>query len=85
MSIYTESYTALVLILYLSLPAVLAASGIGLIVGLLQALTQIQDQTIQHALKLIGVVVVIVATASWAGGELLAYTERIFDSFPAGR
>ena len=85
MSIYSEAYTALILILYLSLPAVLAASGIGLIVGLLQALTQIQDQTIQHALKLIGVVVVIVATSSWVGGELLAYTDRIFTNFPAGR
>jgi type III secretion HrpO family protein len=85
MSIYNEAYTALVLILYLSLPAVLAASVIGLVVGLLQALTQIQDQTIQHALKLIGVVIVIVATSGWVGGELLAYTNRIFENFPVGR
>ena len=76
MDIYKEAITALMLTLYLSLPAVLAAAIIGLGVGLIQALTQIQDQTIQHALKLVGVVVVMIITAGWVGGELQAYADQ---------
>ncbi len=40
------------LILLLSLPAVLLAAGIGLIVGILQAVTQVQEQTIAAAPKI---------------------------------
>lgn len=40
------------LILLLSLPAVLLAAGVGLIVGILQAVTQVQEQTIAAAPKI---------------------------------
>ena len=47
------------LMLTISMPCVLAA-GIGLVVGILQAVTQVQEQTIAAAPKILGVFLVIV-------------------------
>lgn len=49
----------LMLILLLSLPCVLTAAGIGLVVGILQAVTQVQEQTIAAAPKIVGVFLII--------------------------
>lgn len=48
------------LILLLSLPAVLLAAGIGLIVGILQAVTQVQEQTIAAAPKILFVFLLVI-------------------------
>ena len=41
--------------LTISMPCVLVAAGIGLVVGILQAVTQVQEQTIAAAPKILGV------------------------------
>lgn len=46
--------------LTISMPCVLCAAGIGLVVGILQAVTQVQEQTIAAAPKILGVFLVIV-------------------------
>ena len=46
--------------LSISMPCVLVAAGIGLIVGILQAVTQVQEQTIAAAPKILGVFLVII-------------------------
>ena len=74
--------TAVLLVLLLSLPPILVATVVGVIVSLIQALTQIQEQTLPFAIKLVAVVVVMVATAPWLGSQLSEYTIRIFDDFP---
>ncbi len=48
------------LILLLSLPAVLLAAGVGLIIGILQAVTQVQEQTISAAPKILLVFMLII-------------------------
>ncbi len=48
------------LMLVISMPCVLVAAGIGLVVGILQAVTQVQEQTIAAAPKILGVFLVIV-------------------------
>ena len=48
------------LMLTISMPCVLVAAGIGLVVGILQAVTQVQEQTIAAAPKILGVFLVIV-------------------------
>lgn len=48
------------LMLTISMPCVLCAAGIGLVVGILQAVTQVQEQTIAAAPKILGVFLVIV-------------------------
>ncbi len=71
---------ALVLVLVLSMPPIVVATVVGVALSLIQAITQIQEQTLSFAVKLIVVSVVILGTASWLGGELYRYTERIFAS-----
>ncbi|NJO38868.1 MAG: type III secretion system export apparatus subunit SctS [Rhizobiales bacterium] len=73
---------ALSLILLLSMPPLLIASVVGLVVGLLQAVTQIQDQTLPLAVKLIAVILSIVLMGPLLVGPLLEHTEQIFREFP---
>ena len=70
---------ALVLVLILSLPPILAASIVGTLVSLLQALTQVQEQTLSFVIKLIAVIISLFATASWLGAELYQFSMLVFD------
>lgn len=70
---------AMQLVLYLSLPAIAAATIVGLLIGLFQALTSIQEQTLPHGFKLVAVIFAIAATIQWFGPELYAYTIQMFD------
>ena len=49
-----------VTMLSISMPCVLVAAGIGLVVGILQAVTQVQEQTIAAAPKILAVFLVII-------------------------
>lgn len=71
---------ALTLTLLLSLPAILVAAVVGTLFSLVQALTQIQEQTLSFAVKLLAVAATLFLTASWTGGELMNYTLAIFDN-----
>ena len=48
------------IMLSISMPCVLVAASIGLVVGILQAVTQVQEQTIAAAPKILGVFLTIV-------------------------
>lgn len=52
-----------VIMLMISMPCVLVAAGIGLVVGILQAVTQVQEQTIAAAPKILGVFLVLIIGA----------------------
>ena len=60
--------TTLILVLKLSMIPIVVATVIGLIVSLLQALTQIQEQTLGFAVKLIAISITIMLAAHWMGG-----------------
>lgn len=73
---------ALLMVLILSLPPILVAAVSGIMVSLIQAVTQVQEQTISFAVKLIAVIVTILLTARWIGGELFNYSLKLFEYFP---
>ena len=73
--------TCLLIILRLSLIPIIVATVIGIIVSLLQALTQIQEQTLGFAVKLIAISITLLAASSWMGGQMLLYTQDIFKNF----
>ncbi len=73
---------AMLLSLILSLPPIVAATIVGTLVSLVQALTQVQEQNIAFAFKLVTIVFVIYFTARWLGLELYLYTLAMFDSIP---
>ena len=70
---------AMALVLILSLPPIVVAAVLGVVVSLLQAITQVQEQTLSFAIKLLGVTVTLVVTSAWFGRELILYTGRMFD------
>ena len=71
----------LIVVLQLSLIPIIVATVIGILVSLLQALTQIQEQTLGFAVKLIAISLTLLACASWLGSTLLLYTQDIFTHF----
>lgn len=75
----TES---MVLVMLLSMPPIIVASVVGIGVSLIQALTQIQEQTISFAIKLVAVAVTIAAMAGLFGSEMLKFTLKLFNDFP---
>ena len=72
----------LILVLRLSLVPIIVATVIGILVSLLQALTQIQEQTLGFAVKLIAISLTIMFSASWMGAQMLLYTQDILLRFP---
>ena len=78
----TNVIQALLLVLVLSLPPIVVASVVGILFSLIQALTQIQEQTLSFGVKLIAVGLTLYMTARWMGGEIFNYTVMIFEKFP---
>ncbi len=76
--IVQHASNAMLLVLMLSMPPIVVAALVGLIVSLIQALTQIQEQTISFAFKLIAIVVTMFLTMGQLGEELFAYGEISF-------
>ena len=73
---------AMMLVMILSMPPIVVASVVGIVVSLLQALTQVQEQTLSFAIKLIAVAATLALMAGVLGSEVLNYTVRLFDEFP---
>ena len=71
----------LIIVLRLSLIPIVVATVIGILVSLLQALTQLQEQTLGFAVTLIALSLTLLACASWLGSSLLLYTQDIFSHF----
>jgi len=73
---------ALVLVMVLSMPPIIAASVVGILISLLQALTQLQEQTVAFAVKLIAVSITLAIMAGMLGSEIVNFALKLFDEFP---
>ncbi|VTU27179.1 Flagellar biosynthetic protein FliQ [Variovorax sp. PBS-H4] len=80
--VVSHAVRALLLVLWLSLPPIVVASVVGTLFSLVQALTQIQEQTLSFAIKLVAVGLTLFLTARWVGGEIFNYTITLFDAIP---
>ena len=69
---------ALMYTLLLSAPILGAGLLVGLLVSLIQAVTQIQEQTLTFVPKIIGMGVVAVVATPWVGKLILEFAERMF-------
>lgn len=71
----TESFmifrNGLLLVVWLSLPALLTAVFFGVLISLVQTALSVQDQALPFALKLIAVGVVLAFTGRWISMEVL--------------
>jgi flagellar biosynthetic protein FliQ len=73
---------ALILVLVVSGPPIVLALIIGFVISVFQAATQIQEQTLSFAPKLVIIFGVLGLAGSWMGATLLRFTFNIFDRFP---
>jgi type III secretion protein S len=73
---------ALWFVMLLSAPPIIVAAIIGFVIAFIQAATQIQEQTLQYALKFFAIVLTIFLTASMLGGGLYQFADRVFSEFP---
>ena len=71
---------AIVVILLLSGLPLLACSATGLIVSLMQAVTQVQEQTITYCTKVITLLVVMVVFSEWSVATIQTFSLQIFES-----
>jgi type III secretion protein S len=79
--IYQLSYQALLMILILSGPPILISMAVGLFVAILQAATQIQEQTLSFTVKLIAVIFTLILLGGWLGSQIVQFTNTIFNNF----
>jgi flagellar biosynthetic protein FliQ len=84
MEAYIISITkqTLYLTLILTAPPVAAAMMIGLAVSLVQATTQIQEQTLTFVPKLVAVILTLALVGPWTMVQLVNFTNSLLDSFP---
>jgi flagellar biosynthetic protein FliQ len=68
--------------LMIVLPILLAGTAIGLLIGLFQALTSIQEQTIAIVLKIIVMVLVVAYTMPWMTDILVEHATEVFKTIP---
>lgn len=68
----------LVMMLLLSAPVLLAGLVIGLIISILQAVTQVQEQTLSFVPKILAMGVVAVLATPWIARLLSEFSIRMF-------
>jgi len=74
--------SAVLLALTIAAPVLLAAAASGLIIGLLQAVTQLHDQTLSFIPKLIVMSLVILLLLPWGLGQLMEYATDLIHGIP---
>jgi flagellar biosynthetic protein FliQ len=75
----------LLLILLLSGGPMLASMLVGFLVSLLQATTQIQEQTLSYVPKLLAVFVTIAVLGPWIIRQMVQFTTILFETIPLVR
>jgi flagellar biosynthetic protein FliQ len=74
---------ALEVMLLLAMPLLLVALVVGLLVGVFQAATQINEMTLSFIPKLLSMAVVMVIAGPWMLKVLVSYTRELFESIPS--
>ncbi len=70
---------ALQLILIISLPPIVITAVVGILVSLVLALTQLQEQTVTFLFKLVAVIIGLMITGLWIGADLVEFTRHTFN------
>jgi flagellar biosynthetic protein FliQ len=65
-------------------PAVLSAMVVGIVVALLQALTQVQEITLTFVPKILAVLAAVAMSAPFIGSQISIFTTMIFSRIQSG-
>ena len=72
----------LYLVLLVSGPVLAVSLIVGFTIGVLQAVTQVQEQTLSFVPKLLAVGVTLAVAGGWMGGQLLRFTDALWQQIP---
>jgi flagellar biosynthetic protein FliQ len=73
---------ALTVALLVSAPLLITSLAVGIFVSLIQAVTQIQEQTLTFIPKLVAMAAVFVILLPWTLAQLIQYLVGVLQSFP---
>ncbi len=73
---------ALITGLQISLPVLLSALIVGLLISVFQAVTQIQEMSLQFIPKILAVSLVMVLAGGWMLTQIVEFTVRVFTNLP---
>jgi len=73
---------ALTVTVLLAAPLLLSALAVGLLIGMIQAATQIQEMTLSFIPKLIILVVALMIAGPWMLRVITDFTVRLFENIP---
>jgi flagellar biosynthetic protein FliQ len=76
--------TAIWTVILASGPAVAAAMAVGIVIALLQALTQVQEVTLTFVPKIVAIFVVMIFMAPFIASQLFAFSELVFTRIETG-
>ena len=65
-------------------PAVAAAMIVGIVISLIQALTQVQEVTLTFIPKIIAILLVTAITGSFIGSEIFAFATETYSHISTG-
>jgi len=70
--------STIMMIFHISMPIIGAATGVGLLIALVQTLIQLQEQTLAFAAKLTVIVLIIFMSGDWMSAEIINFQNQIF-------
>jgi flagellar biosynthesis protein FliQ len=74
---------AMLLAAKLAGPILMTTLGLGLSIGLVQSVTQIQEPTLTFVPKFIGAATVLLVGGAWMLRETVSFTRMLFDMVPS--
>jgi flagellar biosynthesis protein FliQ len=81
-TVMTVGMNALKVTLLLSAPMLLVALVTGLVIGIFQAATQINEMTLSFIPKLIAMAATLTLAGPWMLKLIVGYTRELFESIP---
>jgi len=75
--------TAILLTLLLGAPVMVVSIAVGLLISMIQAVTQIQEQTLSFVPKIVVMLLVALLTLPWAITQMVEYSTTLIRNIPA--
>ncbi|MEI8025220.1 MAG: flagellar biosynthesis protein FliQ [Pseudomonadota bacterium] len=70
------------LTLKVAAPALIAALVVGILISVIQAATQVQEQTVSFVPKIIAITASMIITGPWILQQFIFYTKTLIQSIP---
>jgi flagellar biosynthetic protein FliQ len=81
-TVMTIGRHALEVTVMLAMPLLLVVLAVGLLVGIFQAATQINEMTLSFIPKLVAMAATMLIAGPWMLNELVSYTRELIESIP---